>query len=70
MKLGWLAVWDVSTDWLKHKGYASIIKRLGDAAAPAEGVVGRAPSFHLYRGICITNNENEGKPQGIRKALG
>jgi hypothetical protein len=62
-----LAVWGVSPDWLKPKGYASIIRRLGEAAAPAEwvGVGGavRAPSLHLYPGICLTTEENHVKPQ-------
>jgi hypothetical protein len=65
INFGWLAVGGVSPDWLKPKGYVTIIRRLGEAAAPMEGGggAGRAPSLHLYPGICLTTEENYGKPQ-------
>jgi hypothetical protein len=73
INFGWLAVWGVSPDWLKPKRYASIIRRLGEEAAPAErgGGAGRAPSLHRYPGICLTTEEiTENLSQSIRKALG
>jgi hypothetical protein len=45
INFGWLAVWGLSPDWLKPKRYATIIRRLGEAAAPAVGECGPCPVF-------------------------
>jgi hypothetical protein len=36
INFGWLAVWYLSPDWLKPDGYATIIRRLGEADTPGE----------------------------------
>jgi hypothetical protein len=71
INFGWLAVWGASPDWLKPNGHASIIRRLGEAAATAEGV--RAvPRLCIYTlAIALQLRKiTENLSQGIRKALG
>jgi hypothetical protein len=64
INFSWLAVWVLSPDWLsRKKRYATIIRYLGEAAAPGGKGAGRAPSLHLYSDICLTTEENHGKPQ-------
>jgi hypothetical protein len=67
-----LAVWGVSPDWLKPKGHESIIRRLGEAAAPAEGGVRAVTGLCIYTlafALQLTKM-TENLSQGIRKALG
>jgi hypothetical protein len=59
---GWLAVWVLSPDWLIRKLACDFFRRLGEAAAPG-GSEGRALTLHLYPGICLSTEENHGKPQ-------
>jgi hypothetical protein len=64
----WLAVWVLSPDGqcciLKR---ATVNRRLGEAATPGVGGgegAGRAPSLHhINPVICLTTEENHGKPQ-------
>jgi hypothetical protein len=69
INFGWLAVWDLSPEGLKHKGYATIIRHLGEAAVAGGGGAGHALTLHLYPGIWLTTEEKHGKSQGIQEAL-
>ena len=61
INFGWLAVWVPNPDWLRRKN--EFVRRLGEAAAPGEGV-GAVPRLNIvYPGICLTTEENYGKPQ-------
>jgi hypothetical protein len=72
INFGWLAVWRVSPDWLKPKGYASIIRRLGEAAATAEGGVRAVTRLCIYTLAFALQLRKitENICQGIRNALG
>jgi hypothetical protein len=66
-----LVVWVLSPDWLSRKPkVCDFFGRLGEAATP--GGVWVVPRLCIvYPGICLTTEENHGKPsQGSRKALG
>jgi hypothetical protein len=68
INFGWLAVWGLSPDWLKHKGYATIIRRLDEAGVLLKWVPG---GLHIYPSICLKLRKiTEILSQGDRKALG
>jgi len=53
-----LAIWVLNPDWPSRKlQFCDFFRRLGEVAAPGEGECGPCP------GICLTNEENHGKPQ-------
>ena len=71
INFGWFAVWVLSPDWLTRKMEAcDFFRRLGETAAP-EGRATVPGLCFVYRGICLTTEENHGKTcQGNQKVLG
>ena len=71
INFGWSALWIPSPDWL-----CRIIQRCDVWRALRWSRLGRGMRVQAvpricikYRGICVTTEENQGKPQGSRKAL-
>jgi hypothetical protein len=63
INFGWLSVWVLSPNWLSRKlKDCGFFRRLGEDAAP--GGVRAVPQLCIaYPGICLTTEENHGKPQ-------
>ena len=65
INFAWLAVWVLSPDWLcRILGVCEFLRGLSEAAATGgRGGVRAVPRLCIvYRGICLTTEENHGKP--------
>jgi hypothetical protein len=72
INFGWLAVWVLTPDWLRHKlKVCGFFRRLGEAAAPV-GVCGPCPDFALYTLALALQLRKimENLSQGSQKPLG
>jgi hypothetical protein len=62
INFAWLAVLVLSPDWLSHKR-DFFCRRLGEAARAWGGMRVVPRLCIVYPGICLTTEENHGKPQ-------
>ena len=61
INFAWLAVWVLSPNWLSRK--SEFCRRLSEAAEPGGGMRAVPRLCIVYPGICLTTEQNHGKPQ-------